>query len=412
LVEQAISAAMVIRYPHQTHLLDDGHKVEYRRLAEKLGAFYLSRTGNEDYKAGNINYALAQTNGEFVAIFDVDHLPAQNFLDRVLGFFKNPKIAFVQAMLSHYNDDESYVATGAAQRNDGFFGPIMLGLFGCRCVQAFGSNCVFRRGALDSLGGYKPGLAEDLITSIHLHSLGWESYYVPEVLAKGLEPVDIASFFKQQLKWSRGVFTILWGILPRLARKMSFRKNLAYVWRLTCYLWGPVITFHIMLTILLLFYGSEITFAYFADYLINSVPLVLMFILINQFVDNNYRLVPKSTKYPFAGSLLAFGTWPVYTLSFFYSVLNIRVPFMATPKEANRKNLAKFILPQIVTVLFLLGGCIWRMIVGLNADSLLTIFFALSLVLMHCGLFFAVFQNSRAASSSTNHSMDMVDRQN
>jgi cellulose synthase (UDP-forming) len=70
---------MAIRYPHHTYLIDDGHKAEYRKLAESLGAHYLARPTNEDNKAGNINNALAYSKGEFVAIFDVDHAPELNY---------------------------------------------------------------------------------------------------------------------------------------------------------------------------------------------------------------------------------------------------------------------------------------------------------------------------------------------
>jgi cellulose synthase (UDP-forming) len=209
LVERMLRAAIAIRYPHQTYLIDDGHKTAYRELAERLGARYLSRPTNEDNKAGNVNYALMHSPGEFVAIFDIDHAPQPDYLDRSLGHFDDPQIGFVQVMLSHDNDAESFVAGAASQRNNGFFGAPMLGLNGIGCAQAFGSNCIFRRQALESIGGYKPGLAEDLHTSIRLHAVGWRSAYVPETLAQGLEPADLASFFKQQLKWSRGVFTLL-----------------------------------------------------------------------------------------------------------------------------------------------------------------------------------------------------------
>ncbi|MFQ5963180.1 MAG: glycosyltransferase [Candidatus Scalinduaceae bacterium] len=393
LVERTLKAAIAIRYPHHTYLIDDGHKTEYHQLAKSLGAHYLSRPTNEDNKAGNINNALAHSTSEFIAIFDVDHIPAPDFLDRSLGPFSDPKIGFVQVMLSHYNQGESFVADGAAERNDSFFGAPMLGLHGCDNAHAFGSNCILRRKALVSIGGYKPGLSEDLNTSIHLHANGWRSHYVPEVLAQGLEPDDLESFFKQQFKWSSGVFTVLRDIYPRLANRLSMKMNICYLWRLSCYLAGPMVGIHLLFTILVLFQGSEIATSYFVDYLIHGSPFVIMSTIITYFVNKNYRTAPLShAKIPLCGLFLAYGTWPVYTLSFIYSLFGIKVPFIATPKEAKGGNFLKLIHPQIITVILLIAAIIWRLYQGIDYSCMFIISFALLQVFMHGGIFYAVYE--------------------
>ncbi len=401
MVESTLKAAIAIRYPHNTYLIDDGNKTEYRELAERMGVHYLSRTTNEDNKAGNINNALVHSNGEFVAIFDIDHVPKRNFLDRSLGYFSDPKIGFVQVMLSHYNQDQGFVAVAAAERNDGFFGAPMVGLHGCGYAQSFGSNCIFRRKALESIGGYKPGLAEDLNTSIHLHANGWRSYYVPEVLAQGLEPADLESFFKQQFKWSNGMFGILRDIYPRLANRLSLKMNICYLWRLSCYLAGPIVGIHILFTILILFLGSEIATSQFADYLRHGIPFVIVSSFIKFFVDKNYRTASPSNKgIPLQGLFLAYGTWPVYTLSFIYCLFSIKAPFIATPKEAKGGNFLKLVLPQIVTVILLISAITWRLSQGIDYSCVIIIAFASLQVFMHIGIFYAVYEGWRMNSSS------------
>ena len=47
-------------------------------------------------------------------------------------------------------------------------------------------------------------LTEDFELSIHLHEHGWRTAYVPEVLAQGLGPEDMASYVGQQQRWARG----------------------------------------------------------------------------------------------------------------------------------------------------------------------------------------------------------------
>jgi cellulose synthase (UDP-forming) len=401
LVERTLAAALAIRYPHLTFLLDDGHKAEYRQIAERLGVHYLSRPTNEDHKAGNVNHALAHSQGEIVAIFDIDHVAKPDFLDRALGYFRDPRIGFVQVMLSHYNDSENFVAAAAAQRNNGFFGAPMLGLYGCDCAQAFGSNCLFRRKALESIGGYKPGLAEDLHTSIQIHAAGWRSAYVPEELAQGLEPADLVSFFKQQLKWSYGMFAILRDVYPKLRRKLTLTINICYLWRLSCFLAGPMVAFHLLATILVLFYGSTTAISHFADYLFHGVPFVFVGGVIGFLYDKKYSTATSSPAcIPFGGLFLAYGTWPVYTLSFFYSLFNIKIPFIATPKVAKGGNFLKLVVPQIITVILLVAAIAWRFSHAIDYASAFIAAFALLHIIMHSGVFYAVWEGSRMALSN------------
>lgn len=115
LVKRTLGAAKKITYPHRTYLLDDSAGCLYSDLAEQAGSEYLTREGNQDHKAGNINAALAKTAGDFVAIFDTDHAPRPEFLDRTLGFFENEQIGFVQAMETFGNADENLIAQASTQ---------------------------------------------------------------------------------------------------------------------------------------------------------------------------------------------------------------------------------------------------------------------------------------------------------
>jgi len=110
LVEECLRAALAMRYPHRTYLLDDAQDPRLAELATRLGTGYLTRDGQRDAKAGNVNAALARTSGEFVTVFDVDHIPAPDFLDVVLGGFDDPKAACVQSGVGFHNRDDSLVS--------------------------------------------------------------------------------------------------------------------------------------------------------------------------------------------------------------------------------------------------------------------------------------------------------------
>jgi len=401
LAAKSLSAALKMNYPHNTYLIDDGNKEAYRQLAEELGAIYICRKDNTNFKAGNINNAMKLTNSDFIAIFDVDHIPQPDFLDKAMGHFKDPNVAFVQVTLSHYNQSESFVARAAAERNDGFFHLPMLGLNGIECVQAFGSNSIFRRTALESIGGYQPGLAEDLHTSIKLHASGWKSAFVSQVLAKGLEPADLSSFFKQQIKWSNGIFEILWKIYPKLIARLDFKKNIGYLWRLTCFLAGIFVAIHLLLTIIFLLKSSKMAGIGFSDYLIRLFPFAVLSTAINHFFDK--KNISTQNGMPWRGLLLAFGSWPIYVIAFFCSTFNIKIPFMSTPKEAKRDNFLKILIPQAMAVTLLIGGIIWQIGHGINLYNILIIGFALIQIGMHAGVFYAYFDSRKKRKLKKNH---------
>jgi len=86
-------------------MLDDGKRDEVKAMADALGIGYIRRAGNEHAKAGNLNSALKVTDGEFILQLDADHVPLPNILDRLLGYFGDGQVAFVQSPQDFYNTD-------------------------------------------------------------------------------------------------------------------------------------------------------------------------------------------------------------------------------------------------------------------------------------------------------------------
>lgn len=405
LVERTLRAAKEMQYPHRTILLDDGDRDELEVLARKLGVDYLRRSTNRDHKAGNVNHALERTSGDIVAIFDVDHVPDENYLLRSLGPFEDSGIGFVQVRLDHSNGSESFVAGAAATRNDGFFGAPMHGMHGSGCPQKFGSNCLIRRSALDSIGGYKPGLAEDLHTSIHLHAAGWRSAYVSESIAKGLEPTELSGFFIQQFKWAHGVTSLLRDVYPRLMTRLDFKTNICYAWRLTCFLPGPVVALGIVMTAIILYSGSVELIDGFASYLLHAAPLVVIMWLVMVTASKPFASdpVPRRTRMPMMGVLLAFGSWPILTQASITAALGLKGTFVTTPKERGRTRL-KLILPQIVAVVVLASAMIRGLSVRCDPATIGVCGFAGILLMMHSAVFWAFWSERRQAKDQADPS--------
>jgi len=352
LIERTLRAVVGIRYPHTTYVIDDGCNDQVQRIAAVHGATYIRRSDTRDNKAGNINNALKQSSGEIVVVFDIDHIPQPDFLDRVVPYFEDPGIGVVQVALDHYNKEENYIAAATGRMSDEFFAATMNGMDRLGCAVVFGSNAIFRRTALLSLGGYRPGLAEDLNTSVHLHASGWKSAYLPLILAKGLVPADLDAFFKQQSKWARGVFDVLIRVMPKLAGRLNANQCICYATRMTYYLAGPVIGLHIALTILAPFLA--ISMDSMGEYIQRGVPFVLSYVLVHMAAYDAFALKPGKVQAEIRGMLLVISSWPVYSFAFISAIFKRTPKFVPTPKTHSSKPLIRLIAPQLITIVLLL----------------------------------------------------------
>src|SRR6516162_6157449 len=105
ILRTTLRACVDMDYPHKTYLLDDGRRPAVEALARELGVGYLTRPDNKHAKAGNMNAALKQTDGEFLVILDADHVPDRNFITRLIGYFRDDGLAYVQTPHAFYNFD-------------------------------------------------------------------------------------------------------------------------------------------------------------------------------------------------------------------------------------------------------------------------------------------------------------------
>lgn len=154
LVLATATAARDIRYPHETWILDDGARDELRAAAEQIGVGYITRSESwvgkpRHAKAGNLNNALFQTQGELLLVLDADQIPVPTLLDRTVGYFSDPAVGFVQTPQFFTNVDDADLLGSQAPL---FYGPIQQGKDGWNAAFFCGSNAVLRREALMQLG--------------------------------------------------------------------------------------------------------------------------------------------------------------------------------------------------------------------------------------------------------------------
>jgi len=369
IVERTLRAACEMKGEHRTWLLDDDPGFDkhgnnqMQDLALKLGTEYLPHMKREGNKPGNINHALQHANGDIIVIFDVDHTPESNFLEESLPHFADPQIGFVQVMLSFRNNNDSWVARSAADASLDFYNPTSLGLDALGSATKMGTNILMRRIAIDSLGGYQYGLADDLSTSLALHANNWKSAYVAEPLAPGLIPSDLISWFTQQLKWARGVFEIQLTEYPKLFSRLTLAEKLSYGVRVTYYWAGPIIAIHLAATLFCLFFGSSSLRLAFQNYLWHLIPLGLSSILIRRYATKRWLHPKVSGSGDLIGATsLVYATWPVYLAAWIMALLRRPLPFILTPKEKSGALNLVWLLPQILTSVALIIGTIYALL--------------------------------------------------
>ena len=333
MLERTLRAAVAMRGAHRTWLLDDGDELRLRALAQRVGAGYLTRHGNADAKAGNLNAALQRSEGEIVVVFDADHAPCEDFLERTLHRFADPQVGFVQVMLSFANRGAGWFSRAAADSSSDFFNPTSIGMDALGSATLIGTNALIRRRALESIGGYRPGLAEDLATSMALHAEGWESVYVAEPLAPGLAPGGARAWAVQQLKWARGVFEVMLCDYFRLWPRLRWGQRFAYGVRTTYYWIGMVSLLHIIFTAAVLLGGERVARVDLTQYLIHLLPLTLSAFGIRLAALRVWRHHSVPVTAQWKALVLVHSSWPLYAWAWVMALIRVPLGFRLTPKS-------------------------------------------------------------------------------
>jgi cellulose synthase (UDP-forming) len=219
IVRRTVVGCQAIDYPNKkVYILDDSIRPNMLALAEELGCGYISRKPdfiNKHAKAGNLNNALPQTDGELIVVMDADFVPFKNFLMRTVGFFQQPDVAIVQTPQDFYNPDHHVRNLGVTH-----LFPNDLAMFfrfdqstrdAANTAMCCGTSYVIRRKCLESIGGYFTRcVSEDSSTSTLLLTRGWRVVYLNETLSMGESTRNYADFMKQRLRWLQGNLQIFY----------------------------------------------------------------------------------------------------------------------------------------------------------------------------------------------------------
>ncbi|EFC80726.1 glycosyltransferase family 2 protein [Parafrankia sp. EUN1f] len=248
-VRDTLIAARNIRYssPIDVWLLDEGNDPQVRAMCQEIGVRHFTRNGVDHWntrkgrfraktKHGNHNSWLDLHGDRYDVVLSVDpdHIPLANYAERMLGYFRDPNVAFVVGP-QVYGNFRHYLTRGAEAQNYMFHSVIQRAANRFACGMFVGTNHAYRVSTWRQIGGFQDSITEDLATSFAVHGARnpetghrWTSVYTPDVVAVGEGPTSWTDFFSQQLRWARGANEVMVTEAPRRLKALDWGPRLHY----------------------------------------------------------------------------------------------------------------------------------------------------------------------------------------
>ncbi|MDM8349905.1 UDP-forming cellulose synthase catalytic subunit [Pseudomonas sp. sp1636] len=297
-VRPTVLAALGIDWPQSKlniWLLDDGKRDEFRQFAAAAGVGYLTRTNNRHAKAGNLNAAMLKTSGEFIAIFDCDHIPTRSFLQMTMGWFlRSPRLGVMQTPHHFLSADpfernlDNFRQT--PNENTLFYGLTQNGNDLWDATFFCGSCAILRRAALDSIGGFAvETVTEDAHTSLRLHRHGWTSAYIRIPQAAGLATESLSAHIGQRIRWARGMVQIFRLDNPLCGQGLSLGQRLCYFNAMLHFLSGVPRLIYLTAPLAFLILHAYIIYAPALLILLFVVPHIVHSTMTNSRIQGRYR---------------------------------------------------------------------------------------------------------------------------
>ena len=368
IVEPTVAAAVKLRGARvHVALLDDGDDPAMHALANRYDVNYIRRDDHTGAKAGNINHALKLTSSPYVLVLDCDHVPRPEFLERTLGEFSDSRLALVQTPQCYANAKNGGVAAAAWAQQALFFGTIARGKDSLGAMFCAGTNVVLRRRALEHVGGFPvTSVTEDFELSVRLHEAGYRTSYVPEVLALGLGPEDMASYVSQQLRWSRGCLSAIWTVLRA---HLPLRVRAQYLLSSMYFLSGWTVLIYMALPVIRMLTGLQPLAAASADqFLLHFAPYFCLAL----------GAVARAGRgnYTFSGFALAASTWWVHVVSSVRALTRRPGRFVVTPKHGSSTWQPGAVWPSLLAVAVLAGAVVYSLAGSRSPSALNNAMFA------------------------------------
>ncbi len=216
-MERLLNNIVKLKYPKdklEIQVLDDSTDDSVNTTAQQIESLklqgidikHIRRSNREGFKAGALKEGLEKAKGEFIAIFDADFLPKENWLLETVPYFKNSEIGVVQTRWGHINRNYSTLTKIQAFALDAHFtleqvGRNTKGHF----INFNGTAGIWRKTCIYDAGNWEGDtLTEDLDLSYRAQLKKWKFKYLERVETPAELPVVISAARSQQFRWNKG----------------------------------------------------------------------------------------------------------------------------------------------------------------------------------------------------------------
>ncbi len=406
-IERLVDAICKMDYPKDRldiQVLDDStdETVEVARaVVERYAAMghpvsYHHRTNRYGYKAGALDEGMKHCQGEFIAIFDADFVPPEDWLMRVIHHFTDAKTGMVQTRWTHLNRDYSFLTQVEAILLDGHF---VLEHGGRSRTDVFfnfnGTAGMWRRVAIEEAGGWEHDtLTEDTDLSYRAQLKGWKFKYLQDVECPAELPIEMTAFKTQQARWAKGLIQVSLKILPTVLKSNAPRRVKMEAWyHLTANISYPLM---IVLSTLLLPAMMIRFYQGWFQMLFIDLPLFMAstFSVSSFYLVSQKELFPKNwgktfLYLPFLMAL-GIGLTITNTKAVIEALLGIQTSFKRTPKYNVEKKSDKSVAAKkyrrrlgVIPWIELLIGCYFALTVAyaISNQNYITVPFLLLFIL-------------------------------
>jgi cellulose synthase/poly-beta-1,6-N-acetylglucosamine synthase-like glycosyltransferase len=214
-VIETLNALSKLDYPNYEVIVIDNNtqdpelwlpvESQCKRLGEAFRFFHVDRLRGA--KAGALNYILSHTaiDAEIIACVDSDYIADPDFLRRLVGFFKDSRIGFVQTSHDYRLWKERGYQKACYWEYMPTYKLLLPTLNEWSAAYTVGTMCLIRREALQRAGGWAEWcLTEDSELAIRIHALGYKSVVLADTFGRGLIPETFADYKKQRFRWTAG----------------------------------------------------------------------------------------------------------------------------------------------------------------------------------------------------------------
>jgi cellulose synthase/poly-beta-1,6-N-acetylglucosamine synthase-like glycosyltransferase len=189
----------------------DGTAAMLAAWAKDRGNAHVVTNREQGGKAALLNRMLGAGPGAgapLVAVYDAKHSPAPDSLGKLAAAMADGRLGCARGYLEPRNGRASVVARYAALE---YWVTQLVDHAGRerrgRSSPPAGGNSVYRRAALEEVGGFRAGAySEDTEQFLALTGAGWECRYVPAARASTTVAESLSAFWNQRLRWNRGLY--------------------------------------------------------------------------------------------------------------------------------------------------------------------------------------------------------------